>query len=355
MGFLTYVGKRAVFSFVVIVGELALVFFLTNIVTPNPALIWAGPDASADQIAFMVQLYHLNSPWYVQLWYFLSNFFSGSWGTSPLYNQPVISIIEQLFPVTLELAIFAFILKVVSEVILGVISAMRAGGVVDNATRVFYTVIRSFPPFLLALGLLLLFAYSLNVLPSSQPLSPALSLTMPAFKFYNPLTNSYTGFWLIDNMPILNALLVGDMPAFQSAVSHAILPVIALTLFGYGGIIRLVKTSMLEVLDMDFVRTAKSKGLSQRLVIFRHALRNSLLPAFTLLGLTFAQLVTGSLVVETIFEYYGLGYYIGQSLVRFDTPSLIGATALVTIIIVIANFVTDVGYGILDPRTRGQG
>ncbi|MEM3671232.1 MAG: ABC transporter permease [Thermoprotei archaeon] len=344
--------KRVIFSFFVILGELAILFFLTNVAAPNPALVWAGPEATAAQIQVVTQLYHLNSPWYVQLGYYLRNFFTGNWGTSPLYQQPVIQLIEEYLPVTLELAIIAFAFKLVLEVVLGVATAVRPNGLLDNCVRVFYTVVRSAPPFLIALGVLLVFSYRLNVLPSSQPMNPLLAVSVKPFKLYDPFTHGYVGFWLIDNMPILNSLLVGNWAAFSSAVAHAVLPVAVLVLFGFGGIVRLVKTSMLETLETDFVRTARSKGLRERTVIFRHALRNSLLPAVTLLGVVFAGLVTGSLVVETVFDYYGLGYYLGQSLLTFDTPSLVGATIVVTVIIVASNLVTDISYGLLDPRTR---
>ena len=352
MGLATFVARRILFSIFVIVGELLIIFYLTNIAAPNPAVIWAGPESTQAQVALVAQTYHLYSPWYVQFYYYLINVFTGNWGTSPLYQQPVISLIEQYLPVTLELTILAFFVKIVLEVVLGVVSAMRPNGVVDSAIKVTYTTVRSAPPFLVALGLLLLFAYGTHTFPSSQPIDPILGATVPKFQIYNPFAGQVTGFWLIDNMPMLNALLVGDFPAFFSAVSHAVLPVATLVLFGFGGVVRLVKVSMLEVLDQDYVRTARAKGLRERAVIFRHALRNSLLPAFTLMGVIFAGLVAGSLVVEEVFGYYGLGYYVAQSLFTFDTPSLIGTLILITVVIILSNLVVDIGYGFLDPRTR---
>ncbi|MCL5788452.1 MAG: ABC transporter permease [Candidatus Marsarchaeota archaeon] len=352
MGLAAYISRRILFSFFVILGELAIVFYLTNIAAPNPAVIWAGPESTQQQVQLVTELYHLNSPWYIQFLYYLRNIFTGNWGTSPLYQRPVLSLIEQYLPVTLELAIISFVIKVLAETLLGVVSAVRAGGLVDNAIKWFYTVTRSLPPFLLALGLLLIFSYDLKVLPSSQPINPLLALNTPAFKVYDPFTGRYVGFWLIDNMPVLNALLVGDWAAAKSGLVHAILPACTLILFGFGGLVRLIKVSMLDALQSDYVRTARSKGLSERAVVFGHALRNSLLPATTLMGLLFAQLVAGSLVVETVFDYYGLGYYLGQSLLTFDTPSLIAGTVLITTIIVLSNLATDIAYGVLDPRTR---
>jgi peptide/nickel transport system permease protein len=352
LGLATYIARRVLFSFFVVIGELLIIFYLTNIAAPDPAVIWAGPESTKAQVALVALTYHLNSPWYVQFYYYIMNVFTGNWGTSPLYQQPVISLIEEYLPVTLELTIIAFVVKVGLEVALGVVSAMRPNGVVDNVIKVTYTTVRSAPPFLVALGFLLIFAYGTHTFPSSQPINPVLGATVPKFQFYNPIAGKVTGFWLIDNMPMLNSLLVGDWAAFSSAVSHAVLPIATLILFGFGGIVRLVKVSMLEVLDQDYVRTARAKGLRENAVILRHALRNSLLPAFTLMGLVFAGLVTGSLVVETVYSYYGLGYYVAQSLLTFDTPSLIGTLILITVVIIISNLVVDVGYGFLDPRTR---
>lgn len=352
MGLATYIARRVAFSFFVIIGELLIIFYLTNVAAPNPALIWAGPESTFAQVALVAQRYHLYSPWYVQFYYYLVNVFSGNWGVSPLYQQPVVSLIELYLPVTLELTILTFVVKIVLETVLGVASAMRPNGVIDNAIKVTYTTVRSAPPFLVALGLLLLFAYGTHTFPSSQPIDPILGASVPKFQFYNPIAGRVTGLWLIDNMPILNALLVGDWPAFQSAVMHVVLPVVTLVLFGFGGIIRLVKVSMLEVLDQDYIRTARAKGLRESAVIFRHALRNSLLPAFTLMGVVFAGLVAGSLVVETVFSYYGLGWYFAQSLFTFDTPSLIGTVILITVVIILSNLAVDIGYGFLDPRTR---
>ena len=355
MGLASYIGRRLLFSILVIVAEIVFIFLLTSLASSNPALIWAGPDSTKAQVAIVAARYHLNAPVYIQLYYYLINFFTGNWGVSPTYNQPVVSLIQEYLPVTLELAVLAFVVKIVLEVALGIVSAMRPNGIVDNTIKIFYTTVRSAPPFLLAVGLLLVFSFwpyfdfGVRLFPSSNAINPLLNV--PTFKIYDPFTGKSSGFWLIDNMPLLNAFLVGDWAAFISALQHAILPVTALVLFGFGGIVRLVKVSMLEVLDQDFVRTARSKGLKERVVILRHALRNSLLPAFTLIGLTFAGLATGSLVVEYIFGYYGLGYYLGQSLITFDTPSLIAGTVLITIIIVIANLVTDISYGFLDPRT----
>jgi peptide/nickel transport system permease protein len=349
MGLASYIGRRLLFSIIVIVAEIIFIYVLISVASPDPAIIWAGRDATSEQIAAIATQYHLNDPVYVQIYYYLIGFFSGNWGTSPTSHQPVIELITYYLPVTLELAILAFTFKIGAEVILGIISAMRPNGRIDNAIKIFYTTIRSAPPFLLALGLLLLFSYNLHWLPATQEYNPLLNI--PVFKVYNPLNGKYYPFWLLDNMPIVNSFLVGDWTAFVSSVEHAVLPVLTLVLLGFGGVVRLVKVSMLEVLDQDFVRTARGKGLRERAVIFRHALRNSLLPAFTLMGLIFAGLVTGSLVVETIFDYNGLGFYLAQSLFTFDTPSLIAGTVLITLAIVLLNLFTDIGYGFLDPRT----
>jgi len=334
----------------VILGELLIVFYLANVAAPNPASVWAGPEASPAQIQIITELYHLNQPWYVQLYYYILNFFTGKWGISPLYQTPVITLIEEYLPVTLELAIIALILKVLIEVPLGVISAIRANGYLDNAIRIIYTVLRSAPPFMIALALLLAFAYYVHLFPPSYYMNPILSVHEP--KFYISIGSHKYYIWLIDNMPILNSLLVGDIPAFVSSLQHAILPALSLVLIGFGGVVRLTRNSMLEVLNMEYVKTARAKGLKERIVIFRHALKNSLLPSVTIISIIFSGLMQGSLVVETIFNYYGIGYLVAESLLNLDTPTLIASTVIITIVVVISNLIADISYAFLDPRIR---
>lgn len=342
--------KRVSEAFFVVLGELILVFYLANVAAPNPASVWAGPEASPAQIQLVTQLYHLNQPWYVQLYYYLGNFFTGNWGISPLYQTPVISLIEEYLPVTIELAFMALILKVIIEIYLGILSALKPNGVLDNAIRLLYTITRSSPPFIVALILLLIFSYYIHIFPSSYYMNPILSLNEP--KFHITIGDHKYYIWFIDNMPILNSLLVGDILAFISAVKHAILPALSLTLFGFGGIVRLTRNSMLEVLNMDYIKTARVKGLKETIVILRHALKNSLIPSITIISIIFAGLMQGSLVVETIFNYYGIGYLIGQSLLSLDTPTLVASTVIVTIVVVISNLIADISYALLDPRIR---
>ncbi|TRM87235.1 ABC transporter permease, partial [Sulfolobus sp. A20-N-G8] len=213
--FYKLIGKRIIEAFFVILGELLIVFYLANVAAPNPASVWAGPEASPAQIQIITELYHLNQPWYVQLYYYILNFFTGKWGISPLYQTPVITLIEEYLPVTLELAIIALILKILIEVPLGVISAIRANGYLDNAIRIIYTILRSAPPFMIALALLLAFAYYVHLFPPSYYMNPILSVHEP--KFYVSIGGHKYYIWLIDNMPILNSLLVGDIPAFVSS------------------------------------------------------------------------------------------------------------------------------------------
>ncbi|ACP46772.1 binding-protein-dependent transport systems inner membrane component [Sulfolobus islandicus Y.G.57.14] len=350
MIFYKFLIKRAIEAFLVIMAELIIVFYLANIAAPNPASVWAGPEASPEQIQLVTELYHLNQPWYIQLYYYLGNFFTGKWGISPLYQTPVISLIEEYLPVTIELAIIALILKIILEISLGILSALKPNGLLDNSIRVVYTITRSAPPFIVALLLLLILSYYFHVFPSSYYMNPILALHES--KFYIQIGGHKYYFWFIDNMPILNSLLVGDIPAFVSALDHSILPALALTLFGFGGIVRLTRNSMLEVLNTDYIKTARAKGLKERIVITRHALRNALLSSITLISVIFAGLMQGSLVVETIFNYYGIGYLVAESLLNLDTPTLIAATVVITIVVVISNLVADISYALLDPRIR---
>jgi ABC-type dipeptide/oligopeptide/nickel transport systems, permease components len=345
-----YILKKVIGVFLIINGELILVFYLANVAAPNPAAVWAGPEASPAQVQLVTQLYHLDSPWYVQLYYYMINFYTGNWGISPVYQTPVISLIEQYLPITLQLAIIALILKLILEIPLGVISALRPNGFADNMIKVSYTIARSFPSFLIAIALLFAFSYILHILPSSYPIDPIIALNER--KFGITIGGNTYNIWLIDNMPILNSILTLDLNAFISSIAHTILPSLSLVLFGFGGIVRLVRNTMVEVLQMDFIKTARSKGLKERSVIMRHALKNSLLPIITISAIIFSGLMQGSLIVETIFNYYGLGYYLAQSILNFDTPSIIAGTVIITAIVLMSNLVADILYTYSDPRVR---
>lgn len=333
--FSTYLVKRAIYSILLIFGAVVLTFLLTHVVAPNPAYVWAGPHASPAEIQNIVREYHLDQPIITQLRYYLIDTFSFNFGISPNFKQPVSYLIAVYYPRTLVLDFFAIALTIVLGVFTGAFAASHQDKLGDHAVKAIYMVSWGAPPFLVALLLQFVFSYSLNLLPPNQLANP--SLTLPS---------TLTGILPLD------ALLSGNYGFFYSWTIHAILPVIALALISFGIVTRIMRSSMLETLRAEYVRTAIMKGIEGRRVIYVHALKNALIPVITIIALVFAFLISGSIVVEQIFGYEGMGYLITQSLYSYDYPALIGSTIVVTISIILINFVADILYAAVDPRIR---
>jgi peptide/nickel transport system permease protein len=330
-----YVARRAVYSVVLVVGAVILVFFLTHVITPNPAALWAGPRAPPSVVQAVVLEYHLNQPVHLQLLYYLEDIFTFNFGISPFFRQPVASLISVYFPRTLELSFFAMVITVVLGIATGAFGAAHQDRKGDYGVRGIYLVSWSMPPFLVALLLQLFFAYQWNLFPSSLLADP--TLTPP---------RAVTG------LPILDSLIAGDYLFLNSTLIHLVLPALSLALISFGLITRITRSSMLESLRADYVRTAVMKGIGTRRAVYIHALKNSLLPVITVIALTFSYVIAGAVVVEVIFSYEGMGYLITQSVYNYDYPTLIGSTIVVVVAVVVINFVADVLYAVVDPRIR---
>ena len=245
------------------------------------------------------------------------------------------SLVSLYFPRTLELSFFAMVLTVLIGVVSGAYGAAHQDRKGDYAVRGIYLVSWSMPPFLVALILQFFFAYQWGLLPSSLLADP--TMVPPRV---------VTGF------PLIDSLIAGDLPFFYSALAHLVLPAIALALISFGLITRITRSSMLDSLMSEFVRTATMKGVGTRRAVYVHALKNSLLPVITVIALTFAYVIAGAVVVEEIFGYEGMGYLITQSVYNYDFPTLIGSTIVIVIAVVAINFAADVLYAVVDPRIR---
>jgi len=335
LGLVGFVIKRAVYSVLLVIGAVVLVFLLTRVAVPNPASLWAGPRAPPSVIQAVVREYHLDQPVYIQLLYYLEDILTFNFGISPFFKQPVASLVSLYFPRTLELSFFAMVLTVIIGVVSGAYGAAHQDRKGDYAVRGIYLVSWSMPPFLVALILQFFFAYQWGLLPSSLLADP--TLVPPRV---------VTGF------PLIDSLIAGDLPFFYSALAHLVLPAIALALISFGLITRITRSSMLDSLMSEFVRTATMKGVGTRRAVYIHALKNSLLPVITVIALTFAYVIAGAVVVEEIFGYEGMGYLITQAVYNYDYPTLIGSTIVIVIAVVAINFAADVLYAVVDPRIR---
>lgn len=335
MGFSSFVLKRAISSLIIVFGAVVLTFLLTHVLAPNPASIWAGPHASKAVVQAVIREYHLNQPPLTQLYYYVLDTFSFNFGVSPYFKQPVSTLIATYFPRTLELVAVAIVLTVIIGVYSGAFAAANQERAGDYAMRTLYLVSWSMPPYLAALLLQFGLAYQFKLLPPNQLADPALSLPKP-----------------ITGLPTLDALLEGNYTFFYSSLKHLVLPALTLAFISFGIVTRIMRSSMLEAMNAEYVRTAIMKGVGRRRAIYVHAFKNALIPVVTVIALTFSFMVAGSVVVEEVFSYQGMGYLITQALFNYDYPTLIGCTIVVTVSVVATNFVADILYAAIDPRVR---
>jgi ABC-type dipeptide/oligopeptide/nickel transport system permease component len=319
----------------VIIGVTFITFVISFLLVPDVARAWAGLRATPAAIAALSVRYHLQDPVYVQYYYYMVNLITGNWGVVPSSGLPVLVDIKLFFPATVELALASILITTVMGIPLGVLAAMYHDRKADHAIRLFYLGGYSSPPFLVALIVTLVFGYTLKIFPVQGELSQ--SLAFPT---------------RITGMVIVDALLTANWPVFKDAVWHIILPAVSLSLIYFGVVTRVTRASMLEVFQKDFVRGSYAKGLSRRTVILRHALRNALIPTVTVLGLVLGQLLGGAIVIETIFQWPGIGLFATQSITSYDFPAVIGVTLLFALGVVVANLIADLFYAVLDPKIK---
>jgi ABC-type dipeptide/oligopeptide/nickel transport system permease component len=332
----TYILRRVAMLVPVLLGVLVLIFVIAYVIPADPARAWAGPRARAEQVQALEERYHLNDPIYTQIGIYLKNVFVHfDLGVSPTTGRPVRDDLKAFFPATFELAMCAFFLAIALGIPLGVISALRRNRPTDHFSRVIALTGVSTPLFWSALLLQFLFYFKLGWLPAMG--RSTIDITR------------YTGFVLIDS--VLN----WNWTAFGDAAIHMILPATTLAFYSMGYLVRITRGSMLEVLEAEYVITAKAKGLPRRIVVYRHALKNAIIPPLTVLGVEFGWLLGGTVLLETIFAWPGMGRYAAGSIVMVDLPAVVGYTLVVAMIMLLSNLVVDILYSVIDPRIRVGG
>jgi len=299
---LAFLIRRLVSLVPVLALVLVIVFSLVRLIPGDPATTLLGPGATDTQIAALRAQLNLDEPALLQFWHYLTGLAQGDLGTSLKSGEPVLSEVLLRLPATLEISVAAVLVAIVVGIPIGVLSATRANSAFDHVVRIVSLTGVSMPAFLLALLLQLVFASWLGWLPVSGRMSSYL------------FVDHVTGFALID------AWLSGEPGAVTSVLSHMILPVTVLAAFLAATIGRFVRAAMLETLGEDYVRTARAKGLSRREVIYNHALRTSLLPAITVVGLKFAEMLGGAILTETIFSWPGIGRFMFEAIRNRDYP-----------------------------------
>jgi peptide/nickel transport system permease protein len=329
---LAYVVRRLVWLVVVATGMTLITFAVTHLIPADPAKVAAGLDATAEQIDRAKHDLGLDRPLPEQYLIYLANLARGDLGTSIVTKRPVGDDLRDYFPATLELTLWTVAAIILLGVPLGVVSATRRGGLVDLATRLLATLWVAIPVFWFGLLLQLLFYLRLGWLPVGGRLDQGIDLPR------------ITGLLTVD------AVLRGDGAALASALRHLILPVLALALTRLAIVARMTRGSMLEVLGADYVRTARAKGLHERAVVYRHALKSAALPVLTTLGTQVGFLLGGAILVEAIFEWPGMGRYAVSSITGVDFPAIMGVTLLTSALFVTVNLLVDLAYVAVDPR-----
>lgn len=337
MNFLRYLIRRILFVIPLVLGITVVAFLIANAVPADP--INANLPTNALNNEEMVEAFRekwgLNKPPIEQYLTYLGNLLQGDMGTSIKTRNPVTEDIAQFLPATVELATLGIIFGMFLGVSLGIISAVWKDTVFDYIARIVALIGVSFPVFLLALVGLTIFYAQWGIVAGPGRLDVIMR---------DPPT--VTGLFTVD------ALLNGDWDTFKNALSHLILPAMTLALYISGIISRITRSSLLEVLNMDYMRTARAKGIKERTVITRHGLRNSLIPVVTVIGLSYGNLLVGSILIESIFAYPGIGRYMFRASTSQDFPAIMGVSMLIAIIYVGVNFVVDILYYFLDPRIR---
>jgi peptide/nickel transport system permease protein len=316
---------------------LVLVTFLIGRVMPiDPVLAIVGDRAPQDVVERARLELGLDRPLYEQFWRYLTDILSGNFGRSVMTGNTVLHDIARFFPATIELATAALIIALALGIPIGVISAVKQNSTLDRAVRLFCLAGHSLPTFVLALLGLLFFYAKLGWFPPSgrQGL------------LFDGDVDTVTGMMTID------ALIAGNWPAFVDALHHLALPAIVLGYYSLAYIARMTRAFMLEQLRSEYVTTARVKGISEARVIWRHAFGNISVPLITVVALTYAGLLEGAVLTETIFSWPGLGQYLTVSLLNADMNAVLGATLVVGLIYLVLNLLADALYRLLDPRVR---
>jgi len=331
-----YIGRRLVLAIFVLFGISVITFFIARVVPSEPAARWIGLHATARQIAAARIELGLDKPLYIQYYVYMKNLVYGDWGISIVTHQPVLKDIKEYIPASLELIVFGMIIGVIVGIFFGVLSATKKDKLTDHACRFISIGGVSLPTFWLGIVLQLVFFRQLGILPLAGRINSTLRFTFPLTKV--------TGFYILDS------IITWNWPAFKSSFTHIILP--ALTLSGYpmGLVTRMMRSSLIEILNEDYIRVTRAYGISERLIKYRYALKNAVSPTITVVALCFAYTLTSTFLIEAVFNWPGLGGYTSRAILAMDYPAIMGVTLLVATFYVLINLLVDLIHAFIDPR-----
>ena len=336
MEFRYYVLRRILLQIIIILGTITITFFASKAIPGDPVAVMLGLEGMRNEelVEIVTKLWKLDEPLWVQYVYYMKNFLTGNLGRSTWSRRAVAIDLAGRFPATVELTIAAFIIAMAVAIPAGVVSAIRRGSKIDAASRLFSITGISAPSFWWGVLFLYIFYLKLRFVGSGRL---GIDFVPPPF---------VTGMYTIDS------LIAGRFDMFLDALKHLILPAITLGMAANAMTMRLTRSSMLEIINSDYIRTARMKGLRERVVIFRHALRNAIIPTVTYAGILFGAMLGGAVLTETIFNIRGMGSYAVYVLFANDFPGILGVTFVMAIVYSTVNLIVDLLYALLDPRVR---
>ncbi|MDP6087558.1 MAG: ABC transporter permease [Nitrospinota bacterium] len=342
MRFWSYLLRRIGLIIPILFGVTILVFVITHIIPGDPAMEIAGMNATDEQIERLREEFGLDKPIPMQYWIALRDMlFEGEFGTSLYTNRPVVEDLAVYWPATFELTTFSLLLAIVLGIPLGVVSAWKSNRAADHTARMGSLAGMSLPPFWLGLMLQIVLGHWWDIMPVRGRIDTLVSLDYPI--------QSITGMYLVDS------LVTANWPAFRDSLAHIFVPGFVLALAPLALISRMTRSGMLEVFREDYIKTARGAGLPDRTVVYRHALKNALIPTVTVAGSTYGFLLGGSFVVETVFDWPGMGLYGAGAILELDFPAIIGITIAYALMRVSVNLLVDMSYYFLDPRVKLAG
>ncbi len=334
-----YILQRLILTIPMMLGISLVLFLIYNLVQVDPLVMIVGERAldKPEIVAAAKAKWGLERPVWEQYFTYVVNMTRGDFGNSFLTKRPVVTDLITFLPATVELAISSLLFAILLGIPLGILAGVKYRSLLDKGVWFISLLNASLPPFWTGLIFLTIFYFNLGIAPGPGRLDPR--MTDPAH---------ITGLFTFDS------ILTGNWTIFANALHHLMLPTLILGGFTLALVVRVTRAAIIEEMRRDYVRTARGKGLSERSIIIRHALRNVLIPLVTILGLAFAGLLSGAVMTETVFDWPGLGQYLVKAAVNLDYPAIQGGTLLIAVIYVLINLIVDILYGVLDPRVRHE-
>lgn len=316
-----YILKRTLQAIPLLLGVATLIFVIIHLAPGDPTSIYFSPDIDPAVVELMRKNLGLDQPIHVQYWRWLTSFLQGDFGHSFAQHRPVIDILKDAIPNTMLLSAVSLVIIFGVGLLVGTIQAVRQYSLTDNLATVLAFFFYSMPGFWFALMLVLIFSYKFQWLPAS-------GMTSVSYEYLPPTKQLWDRF------------------------VHLLMPAMALGIGEAAGVARYARGGLLEVIRQDYIRTARAKGLSERKVIFKHAMRNAMIPVVTLFGLSIPFLLSGAVLVETIFAWPGMGRVIVTAILQRDYPVVMATTFLFAVFVILGNLIADVLYALVDPRIR---